>query len=144
MSVQSNFFQTHKVLFREGDPAEKLFIVKTGQVLCLKASKERLIPVYLAKSGDIIGESSMLSDAPYTYSAIALTQVEVDEVENSKFREVLNGAPQWLIDLTITMISRFQNTAGLIAENRVIHPTILSDEDFPPQKEIEFKKLIAQ
>jgi CRP-like cAMP-binding protein len=144
MSSSSKFLMTHKVLFREGDPADQLYIIKSGQVLCLKAYKERLIPVYLAKSGDILGESCMLADAPYTYSAIALTQVEVDFVEHAKFRDVLKGAPEWLVDLTITMISRFQNTAGLIAENRVIHPSIINDEEFPPQREIEFKKLLSQ
>lgn len=144
MASESKYFSTHSVLFREGDPAEKLFIIKTGQVLCLKSSKERLIPVFLAKGQDIIGESAMLSDAPYTYSAIALSQVEIESVENSKFRDILSEAPQWLHDLTITMIARFQSTAGLVAENRVMSASILSEEDFPPALEIEFKKLLSQ
>jgi CRP/FNR family transcriptional regulator len=144
MASDSKYFSTHSVLFREGDPANKLFLIKSGQVICLKSSKERLIPVLLAKGQDIIGESAMLSDAPYTYSAIALTQVETESVDNSKFREILVEAPQWLHDLTITMIARFQSTAGLVAENRVLSASILGEEDFPPALEIEFKKLLSQ
>ncbi len=144
MFNQSQYFNTHTVLFREGDSADKLIIVKTGQVLCLKASKERLIPVFVAKAQDIIGESALLSDAPYTYSAVTLTQVEVECIDNSKFTKVLAEAPHWMLDLTLTMIARFQSTAGLVADNRIVHSSVLSEEDFPPTLENELKKLLAQ
>ena len=85
----------------------------------------------------------MLSGAPYTYSAIALSKVEVLAVPNADFREAFEVAPKWLTDLTITMVSRFQNTAGLVAENRVLHPSILSEEQFPPSLEIEYRKLLS-
>jgi CRP-like cAMP-binding protein len=139
----STFFDPKSVLFREGDDASQMMIIKTGQVLCLKASKERLIPVFLANGQDIIGESAMLSGAPYTYSAIALNRVEVMSVPSKNFTDALDAAPEWLTDLTLTMISRFQSTAGLVAENRVLHPSILSEEEFPPSLEIEYKKLLS-
>lgn len=144
MSNKPQYFNTHTVLFREGDAADKLFIVKTGQVLCLKASKDRLIPVFVAKAQDILGESALLRDAPYTYSAISLTQVELECIENNKFTKVLSEAPQWMMDLTLTMIARFQATAGLVADNRIVHHSVLSEEDFPPTLENELKKLLAQ
>lgn len=144
MADNSTYFQPKTVLFREGDDASKLMIIKSGEVLCLKASKERLIPVFLAKGEDIIGESAMLDGAPYTYSAIALSQVEVISVPNGDFRQALGVAPQWLIDLTLTMVARFQSTAGLVAENRVLHPSILSEDQFPASLEIEYKKLLNQ
>jgi CRP-like cAMP-binding protein len=140
----STFFDPKSVLFREGDDASQMMIIKSGQVLCLKASKERLIPVFLANGQDIIGESAMLSGAPYTYSAIALNRVEVMSVPSKNFTDALDAAPEWLTDLTLTMISRFQSTAGLVAENRVLHPSILSEEEFPPSLEIEYKKLLSQ
>jgi len=139
----SIFFEPKTVLFREGDDASNMMIIKNGQVLCLKAFKERLIPVFLANGQDIIGESAMLSGAPYTYSAIALSRVEVMSVPNKNFTDALDVAPEWLTDLTLTMISRFQSTAGLVAENRVLHPSILSEEEFPPSLEIEYKKLLS-
>ena len=142
MSDQT-IYKAKNVLFREGDDASVLMIIKSGEVLCLKASKDRLIPIFLGKDQDILGESAMLDGAPYTYSAIALTQVEVIKIPNVDFRHALAAAPKWIIDLTLTMVSRFQNTAGLIAENRVLHPSIFSEEQFPPSLEIEFKKLLA-
>jgi CRP-like cAMP-binding protein len=119
-------------------------IIKSGEVVCLKSSKERLIPVFLAKGQDIIGESAMLSGAPYTYSAIAISRVEVISIPSKDFNQALGAAPEWITDLTTTMVSRFQSTASLVAENRVLHPSILSEEEFTPSLEIEYKKILSQ
>jgi CRP-like cAMP-binding protein len=140
----STFFAPKTVLFREGDDATNLMIIKSGEVVCLKSSKERLIPVFLAKGQDIIGESAMLSGAPYTYSAIAISRVEVISIPSKDFNQALGAAPQWITDLTTTMVSRFQSTASLVAENRVLHPSILSEEEFTPSLEIEYKKILSQ
>jgi CRP-like cAMP-binding protein len=136
-------FPLRSVLFKEGAKANKLYIIKTGEVLCLKSSKDRLIPVFLAKEGDIIGESAMIQDMVYTYSAISMGHTEVVEVTSFSFKQVFNQTPKWLIDLTTTMISRFQNTSSLIAENRMIHPSIIDQDHFTSQVEIEFKKLLS-
>jgi CRP-like cAMP-binding protein len=132
-----------QVIFKEGTKANKLFMVKAGEVLCLKSSKDRLIPVFLAKEGDIIGESAMIQDLVYTYSAISMANTELLEVTSFSFKQVFSKAPEWLTELTATMITRFQNTSNLIAENRMIHPSIISEETFNSQVEIDFKKLLA-
>ena len=46
---KTTFFEAKTVLFREGEISSDLMIIKAGEVVCLKASKERLIPVFLAK-----------------------------------------------------------------------------------------------
>ncbi len=132
-----------QVIFKEGQKANKLFIVKAGEVLCLKSSKDRLIPVFLAKEGDIICESAMIQDRVYTYSAISMANTELLEVTSFSFKQVFSKAPDWLTDLTATMITRFQNTSTLIAENRMIHSSIISEDTFNSQVEIDFKKLLA-
>lgn len=131
------------VVFKEGAKANKLYLVKSGEVLCLKSSKDRLIPVFLAKEGDIIGESAMIQDLVYTYSAITIGNAELMEVSAFSFKQVLGKAPEWLLDLTTTMIARFQNTSSLIAENRMVHPSIINEDQFTSQVEIEFKKLLT-
>lgn len=141
--MEKSNFGIRSLIFKEGVIATKLYVVKSGEVLCLKSSKDRLIPVFLAKEGDIIGESAMIEDLIYTYSAIALSKVELMEVPSSSFHQVLETSPDWLQELTTTMISRFQNTSSLIAENRMVHPSIIGEDIFTSQLEIEFKKLLA-
>ena len=136
-------FGSRSLIFKEGQKANKLYIVKAGEVLCLKSSKDRLIPVFLAKEGDIIGESAMIQEMPYTYSAISMAQSELVEVTSFSFKQVFQTSPEWLTDLTQTMITRLQNTCNLIAENRAVHPSIIGEDLFTSQVEIEFKKLIG-
>jgi CRP-like cAMP-binding protein len=140
--TKSNF-GFRAVVFKEGATADKLYIVKSGEVLCLKSSKDRLIPVFLAKPGDIVGEPAMISDLVHTYSAISLDNSELIEIPASNFHKALSEAPDWLMDLTTTMISRLQNTSSLIAENRMIHPSIIGEEHYSSAIEIEFKKLLS-
>jgi hypothetical protein len=72
-----------------------------------------------------------------------LTYCEIVPVPSKDFTSVLDKAPHWLNELTSTMINRFQNTAAIIAENRLVHSSILSEEDFSPALEIEYKKLLS-
>lgn len=131
---------TNEVLFREGELAQRLYIVKRGQVICLKRSKDRLIPVFRAEAGDIIGENAILDTGAYGYSAVTLTMVELLEIPAANFRQILEKSPEWLVELTATMIQRFENTANLVAENRVFNDSILSEEDFPSSLETNLKK----
>ena len=135
-------FGNRSLIFKEGDTATKLYLVKSGEVLCLKSSKDRLIPVFLAKEGDIIGESAMIQDLNYTYSAISIDRSELVEVTSLHFKQVFSRSPEWLTELVTTMIARFQNTSSLIAENRMIHPSIIGEDRFNSQTEIEFKRLL--
>jgi CRP-like cAMP-binding protein len=138
----SKSYMAKTIIFKEGEPATDLFLVKSGRVVCLKSSKDRLIPVFVATDQDIIGEGAMTANGVYSYSAVSLSLCEVVPVPAGDFKSVIEQAPQWLIELTSTMIERFQNTANIIAENRVLHKSIMSEEDFTSSLEIELKKIL--
>jgi CRP-like cAMP-binding protein len=142
--MEKVIFSPKTVIFREAQKANKLYLIKHGEVICLKSSKDRLIPVFMAKEGDIIGESAMVQDLVYTYSAISVGNVELIEVSNFSFKQVFQKAPPWILDLTTTMIYRFQNTSNLIAENRLVHNSIIEEDRYTSEVEIEFKRLLGQ
>jgi CRP-like cAMP-binding protein len=98
----------------------------------------------MAREGDIIGESAMIQDLVYTYSAITMGNVELVEVTNFSFKQVFQKAPPWILDLTTTMISRFQSISNLIAENRLIHSSIVEEDRYTSEVEIEYKRLLSQ
>jgi CRP-like cAMP-binding protein len=131
----------HKLIFKEGAEAEFIYLVEQGEVICLKLVKDRLLPVNVARQGDIIGESAMV-DIPYNYTAITRTNVVLAKIPKSKFKEVLSFAPKWLTDLTKTLIQRFSTTSELIVGNKVLHQLIVPEEDYSSREEIEYKKLL--
>ncbi len=132
-----------KLIFKEGETATKLYMVKSGEVICLKQSKDRLVPIFTAKENDIIGENAMVSGSNYSYSAVTNSMVELIEIPASHFSTVFREAPEWLVELTTTMLNRFQHTANLIAENRIIHPSLVQEDKFTSEFEIECKKMLS-
>lgn len=137
-------FDKKSVVFKEGELATKLYLVDSGEVLCLKSSKDRQIPVFLAQKGDVVGESAMLDTAPYSYSTVTLTHATLIEIPSENLRGVLENGPVWLAELSRVMIERFQKTANIVADNRIIHQSIIPEDAFPSSLEVEIKKILAQ
>lgn len=141
--IDSNLLDLEKkVLFKEGDPAKELLLIKSGNILCLKKSKDRLIPILIAKEQDIVGESAILDDKTYQYSAIALGHVETIAITHDQFHEAFKKSPSWIKQLSELMVQRYSNTSSMIADNRILSPLILSDEEFTAEIEVELKKMI--
>jgi CRP-like cAMP-binding protein len=142
--LQGKFSLDHKkLIFKEGENASKLYMIKSGEVICLKQSKDRLVPIFTARENDIIGENAMVAGSLYSYSAITNSFVELIEIPASHFTTVFREAPEWLVELTTTMIGRFQHTASLIAENRIIHSSLVEEDKFTSAFEVECKKLLT-
>jgi CRP-like cAMP-binding protein len=137
-------FAEKTIIFKEGTEASNLYVVTAGEVICLKASKDRLIPIFVAKSGDIIGESAMIEGVLYTFSAVALTNVQVLQIPSYNFKRIFSESPKWLIELTLSMIQRYQDTSQLLAENKVTSSPFQQNADFTPEMEVEFKKILNQ
>jgi len=140
----NNFIDTKTLIFKEGTSANKLYIIKSGEVLCLKESNDRLIPFFIAKDGDIIGENAMIENSNYGYSSIAFSRCELIEIPSFNFKRVFAESPEWLRDLTKTMVERFLSSSNLLAENRVLTPLILSEEEYNSKIENEYKKILSQ
>jgi CRP-like cAMP-binding protein len=130
------------VIFREGEPANKMYLVKRGEIVCLKNFNDRLLPVYVARTEDILGESAVEKGKSYLYSAITRGPVELVEIPAEKFHKFFASAPGWLVGLQTTMLERYKATVELLAENRILHPRIIPEEEFTSAVEIEYKKLI--
>lgn len=81
-----------EMLFREGDPGDKFYIVFSGGVEVLKerprGDHERLA---VKRAGEAFGEMSLLNDAPRSASIRAVEPTELLFVTREKFDELLGG-----------------------------------------------------
>lgn len=145
ISLDSNARMASKdeILFKEGDEASKIFLVKEGSVLCVKKSKERLIPIFEAGPQKIIGEEAVLAKQPYGYSAIVMESAEIVEVDGNLISSTLEEAPYWLGALMATLGERLIGTSEAIAEHRISSPELTGGEDLSPQEENRIKKILA-
>lgn len=70
---------SEQILFRQGDSASALFIVKTGRLKLVRPTLERrLVTLQVARSGESLGESALfLKHYPYTAIAEVPSQVMI-------------------------------------------------------------------
>lgn len=140
MEVGNFSYKAKSVLFKEGESAGKVYEILSGEVLCLKWNKDRLIPVMIARKGDRLGEATFIKNGKFNYSAVTLSFTETNPVSIQTYKNEFAKHPSWMPALLGIMASRVHHTMDLLAENRV---GILSEEEFPPTLEIELKKLLA-
>lgn len=132
-----------EILFKEGEDATKLVLVRSGAVLAVKASKERLVPVFSAGPRQVLGEEAVLARVPHTFSAVVTEEAEIVEVNADDVRAVLKEAPHWIGQLFATLGERVVETSEALAEHRIINPRLSGGSELPPQEENRLKKLLA-
>lgn len=135
--------QKDEILFKEGQSPTHLIIVKSGGILCLKRSKERLVPVMWGSDQNIIGEEAVLSGSAHGYSAIVMEESEIVEIDANEIKRTMSSAPAWISGLLATLGERANDTASAIAEHRIGDVKLSGGQELAPQEETRLKKLLA-
>lgn len=136
-------YKKDEVIFKEGDKPAKLYILKSGKVICLKKSKERLIPVNFVTDKSLVGEESLVAGETHSYSAIAVEETCMIEIQAKTITAVMKVAPAWLSGLLKTLSERINETSLIISEHRLSHPDISGGQELTPQEENRLKKILV-
>jgi CRP/FNR family transcriptional regulator len=139
----STSYRKDQILFKEGEKAEKIYIIKSGAILCLKRSKERLVPIFLAKEKMILGEEAVMTQKPHSYTAIAIKDSDISAIEAKTVGAVMKVAPPWIGGLLRTLSERVADTSEVISEHRISHPALFDGNELSAQEENRLKKLIG-
>ncbi len=101
-----------EVVFREGDPAQAIYILVKGRIKLTLGEKSR--EVYVAyQPGEIIGWSSLIGRETLSASAHCLESTILSKVDRQVFFDLLNQYPAEGATL-------FQRVATMLG-NRLIH-----------------------
>lgn len=86
-------FAAGDVLFRDGTPAVEAYLLQEGRVRLIKhiGSVERSLRVL--RPGDLFGESALVRGAPYSSTAVALSDGMALALDHSTFEQVLSSNP---------------------------------------------------
>lgn len=136
-------YKKDQIIFKEGDKAQKLYILKSGKIICLKKSKDRLVPINSVSDKSLVGEEALILGEPHSYSAIALEETAVIEIPAKTISAVIKVAPPWLGGLLKTLSDRINETSSVISEHRIIHHDLSGGQELTPQEENRLKKLLA-
>ena len=92
-------------VFREGNEAQALYIVKKGSLRIMSGS----IVYETVTTGGILGEMALIDEgAPRSASVLAVTHAELWEIDNEKFRSMVATNPDFALMIMRVMARRLR------------------------------------
>lgn len=92
-------------LFEDGDPADAMYIVKSGQLSILITDGQTEKEVSRVSTGQLIGEMSLFDKRNRSAGAKALTDVELVRLPYPKLEAELSTMPEW-VQVTLKTLSQ--------------------------------------
>lgn len=118
-------YQAGDYIIREGAHCDSLIVVKSGQIEIFKTGKNNThITLGLVKSGEYLGEMSLITDRPHYANAVALTKTICLKIPNSVIEEHLRQLPSWLVALTRGLVYKLDKTNDVLRRNGIVDETL--------------------
>jgi CRP/FNR family transcriptional regulator, cyclic AMP receptor protein len=95
------------VIFQEGDKADGLFIIKSGQV-GIRLGNRTLAEL---NANSIFGEMALIDDAPRSATAVAVTDVELVPVSEKQFLFLVSQTPFFALKVMRVLARRLRATS---------------------------------
>jgi CRP-like cAMP-binding protein len=147
------------VLFSQGDPAEKLFIVVSGElVVKYKPYDSPEIVISRLKEDDVVGWSTVLGNSSYTSSAMCVKDVDALQITGTRLRKLIKEHPQtgtMVMDRLADAVSpRWKNAQSqvraMLRKGMELPVQLDGDENMDetsaqdPKREAQLKALVEQ
>jgi CRP/FNR family transcriptional regulator, cyclic AMP receptor protein len=104
--IEAQTVKAGSVIFREGDAANELFVIKSGQVRIQIGN--RTITELSADS--IFGEMALIDSEPRSATAIAITDVELVPVTEKQFLFLVGQTPYFALKVMRLLAQRLRVT----------------------------------
>jgi CRP/FNR family transcriptional regulator len=105
------------IVFREGDPGDRLFVVLEGKVKITRAApdgRENLIA--LLGAGEMFGELSLFDPGPRTASVSAVTDSTLASLDHDDLRPLLLDRPAVAVELLRALAQRLRRTNEALSD----------------------------
>lgn len=134
-TVYSETYRKGDVIFRHGERGQHAYFIEKGAVdVVIEKDGEDFVIAQLG-SGEIIGEMSMIDDAPRSATVIAAEDTECIVIQRSRFIQPLTSADPMMSLILRVVLTRFR-----LAQNRY---SGLGDADSKSDKSLEEIRQLA-
>jgi CRP/FNR family cyclic AMP-dependent transcriptional regulator len=103
-------FKAGDVIFKEGDPAEEMFVVQTGSVEIRLGN--RLLDTLPERS--IFGEMALIDHGPRSATAVAATDVTLVPVGEKQFLFLVSRTPYFAINVMKVLVQRLRSSTRVV------------------------------
>jgi CRP-like cAMP-binding protein len=97
------------VLFREGDPSDAMYVIKSGKLGIMKTKGSSEILLAELGAGDMVGEMAFFDNKPRSAGAKALSNVEIIELPFRSLNAQFKTFPEWLKAIMRTVNQHLRN-----------------------------------
>jgi CRP/FNR family transcriptional regulator, cyclic AMP receptor protein len=105
-NIDAQSFKAGSVIFREGDEARELFVIKSGQVRIQIGNRT----VTELGADSIFGEMALIDNEPRSATAIAATDVELVAVSEKQFLFLVSQTPYFALKVMRVLAQRLRAT----------------------------------
>lgn len=110
-NIKLNYFPSQYFLFNEGDPGERMYILKRGMVKIFHpqpdGSQEEIA---ILGPNDFFGEMALIEDKPRNASAVTLEETEIFVLEKKDFYELVTKNPDLAGKLSREFLERVKKS----------------------------------
>ncbi len=102
-----------EVLFRQGDPGDSLYVVRSGRVRAIynQGEKDEKILGEIGR-GEPVGEMALLGDGERTATLVAIRDSELARISQSDFEALTKSQPREVIELIRVVAQRLKESRG--------------------------------
>jgi CRP/FNR family cyclic AMP-dependent transcriptional regulator len=105
-NIDAQSFKAGSVIFREGDEARELFVIKSGQVRIQIGNRT----VTELGADSIFGEMALIDNEPRSATAVAMTDVELVAVSEKQFLFLVSQTPYFALKVMRVLAQRLRAT----------------------------------
>ena len=105
-NIDAQSFKAGGVIFREGDEARELFVIKSGQVRIQIGNRT----VTELGADSIFGEMALIDNEPRSATAVAVTDVELVAVSEKQFLFLVSQTPYFALKVMRVLAQRLTAT----------------------------------
>ena len=105
-NIETRFFKAGSTIFREGEEAHELFVIKSGDVRIQIGNRT----VSELSADHIFGEMALIDNQPRSASAIAVIDVELVPVSEKQFLFLVGQTPYFALKVMRVLAQRLRAT----------------------------------
>lgn len=105
------------VIFREGEPGDKMYIIVSGQVIIEKGEGKDIEMTLTLGSGECFGEMAILDGLPRSASVKVTKPANLLAIEREDFRELLRVYPE----ISLNVIQILSGRLRVASTNTIKH-----------------------
>jgi len=106
------------VIFRQGDPGDKFYLIRTGSVRVFREDGGLETELSVLRAGDDFGEMALFMNEPRSATVAALEEARLMALSKEQFQRILKDFPQVTFAFVRQMSERLLANANVMKRER--------------------------